>query len=176
MHGWIGGGNEIMGWDLRVCGWRREWLPLVAGLRAGLAQFDEACMKKFEGSFECDVTVTPKEKGIVLSGSILDSSEWKTFSHNIDLELTGMCQTAPLSTEQICYASFVCYKPSTPFLIRRSVPVLLFPPSLFSKSKSPPSKEASMKGNLQIRIQRHEPHLKNRSIKLGSRFLKTGGV
>ena len=42
----IGGGNEIMGWDLRVCGWRREWLPLVAGLRAGLAQFDDACMKK----------------------------------------------------------------------------------------------------------------------------------
>jgi hypothetical protein len=45
MHGCIGGGNEIMGWDLRVCGWRREWLPLVAGLRAGLAQFDDACMK-----------------------------------------------------------------------------------------------------------------------------------
>jgi hypothetical protein len=26
----------------------REWLPLVAGLRAGLAQFDEAFMKKYE--------------------------------------------------------------------------------------------------------------------------------
>jgi hypothetical protein len=91
--------------------------------------------EKSEGSFDCDVTVTPKEKGIVLSGSILDSSEWKKFSHNIDLELTGMCQTAPLSTEQICYASFVCYKPSTPFLISKIGPVLLFPPSVLEQKQ-----------------------------------------